>query len=109
MPKRASVVWTRPALDSLLDIVRRIQLDKPSAARRFATTVKDKVSSLQRVPGAGRLVPEFPGSGLRELLIGNYRVIYRVLTAPAKVQILTVRHGARLLDQEIGEQRDETI
>jgi plasmid stabilization system protein ParE len=84
-------------------------MDKPSAARRFAGTVKAKVSNLQRVPESGRPVPEFPGSGLRELLIGNYRVIYRVLTAPAQVQILTVRHGARLLDEEIGKQHDETL
>lgn len=102
MPKRASVVWTRPALDSLLDIVRHIRIDKPSAARRFAARVKAKVTSLQDFPGTGRVVPEFPGSGLRELIIGDYRVIYRILTAPARIQILTVRHGSRLLGAGFG-------
>lgn len=106
MPKRASVVWTRPALDSLLDIARHIRMDKPSAARRFAETVKAKVTRLQDFPDSGRLVPEFPNSGLRELIVGDYRVIYRVLTAPARVQILTVRHGSWLLGAGFGEEHE---
>jgi addiction module RelE/StbE family toxin len=106
MPKRAPVVWTRPALDSLLDIARHIRLDKPSTARRFAATIKTKVARLQDFPDSGRLVPEFPSSGLRELLIGDYRVIYRVLTSPAGIQILTVRHGSRLLGAGFGEEHE---
>lgn len=44
------------------------------------------------------MVPEFPSSGLRELIIGEYRVIYRGSKDPASVQVLAVRHGARLLE-----------
>lgn len=98
MAKRASVVWTRPALDSLLDIVRHIQTDNPAAARQFGATIKTKVARLEKFPESGRTVPEFPASGLRELIVGDYRVIYRTLKAPASVQILAVRHGARLLE-----------
>ena len=39
-------------------------------------------------------MPEFPGSGYRELLVGNYRVQYRV--ADVVVWIVTVVHGMRL-------------
>ena len=99
MPRRFSVVWTRPALDSLLEIVWHIQSDKPSAAIHFASAIKNKVARLARFPQSGRLVPEFPSSGLRELLIGDYRVIYRFATQPAIVEILTVRHGARLIEK----------
>jgi len=98
MARRVSVVWTRPALDHLLDIVRHIQIDKPTAAQSFASSIKTKVTRLEHFPESGRLVPEFPPSGLRELAIGDYRVIYRILTTPPAVQILTVRHGARLLE-----------
>ncbi|SRR5712691_1999230 len=108
MPRRASVVWTRPALDSLLDIVRHIQFDKPAAARRFASTIKAKVASLERFPESGRLVPEFPDSGLRELLMGDYRVIYRAVRGPTRVQILAVRHGSRILDPASGGEHGET-
>lgn len=98
MARRVSVVWTRPALDHLLDIVRHIQADKPAAAQSFALSLKSKVARLENFPESGRLVPEFPSSGLRELVIGDYRVIYRLLAAPFTVQILTIRHGARLLE-----------
>jgi len=98
VPRRASVVWTRPALDSLLDIVRHIQSDKPAAARQIASSVKAKVARLEQFPESGRTVPEFPSSGLRELIIGDYRVIYRASKDPASVQVLAVRHGARLLE-----------
>jgi len=98
MAKRASAVWTRPALDSLLDIVRHIQADNPSAARQLGSTIKTKVGRLEKFPESGRTVPEFPASGLRELIVRDYRVIYRAVRAPASVQILAVRHGARLLE-----------
>src|SRR5438552_789846 len=98
MARRAAVVWARPALDSLLDIVRHIRADNPAAARQFASTIRTKGARLANFPESGRNVPEFPASDLRELIIGDYRVIYRVVKAPSAVQILAVRHGARLLE-----------
>jgi len=74
-----------------------IQTDNPTAAHRFAEQIKSKVSRLADFPASGRIVPEFPGSGLREIIVGNYRIIYRAAKRPPRVEILTVRHGARLL------------
>lgn len=42
------------------------------------------------------MVPELGRQDVRELLVGNYRVIYR--TGIDDVVILTVRHGRRILD-----------
>ncbi len=98
MRKRVSLVWTRPALDSLLDIVRHIQRDNPPAAQRFASTIQTKVTRLELFPESGRVVPEFPSRGLREVLVDDYRIIYRVVTPRTRVEILAVRHGARLLE-----------
>jgi len=53
--------------------------DNPSAARAFADKIKAKVGRLRAFPESGRVVPEFPASDLREVLIGDYRVIYRFL------------------------------
>ena len=97
-PKRALLVWTRPAVDDLLQITRDIMTDNPSAARAFADSIKAKVGRLRTFPESGRVVPEFPLSGLREVLIGDYRVIYRFLKSTRTVQVLAVHHGARLLD-----------
>ncbi len=97
-PRRASLVWTRPALDGLLEITHYIMADNPSAARAFADNIKAKVGRLRMFPESGRVVPEFPSSGLREVLIGDYRIIYRFLKPTQTVQILAVHHGARWLD-----------
>jgi toxin ParE1/3/4 len=98
MAKRATVVWTKPALDSLLSIVRYIMRDDPVAAQRFGTAVKSKTTRLASFPESGRVVPEFPTAGLREIVAGNYRIIYRHLPDKKSVEILTVRHAARLLE-----------
>jgi len=97
-PRRASVVWTRPALDGLLEITHYIMADNPSAARAFAENIKAKVGRLRTFPESGRVVQEFPSSGLREVLVGDYRVIYRFVKSTRNVQVLAVHHGARLLD-----------
>ena len=98
MAKRVSVIWTKPALDSLLEIVCHIQLDNPSAAQRFASSIKTKVARLKNFPESGRIVPEFPFSDLREIIVNDYRVIYQVRRNPLRVEILAVRHGARLFN-----------
>ena len=97
MARHTPLVWTQPAIDSLLEIVRHIQADNPTAAHRFAEQIKSRVSRLAAFSDSGRIAPEFPGSGLREIIVGNYRIIYRAANRPRRVEILTVRHGARLL------------
>ena len=41
----------------------------------------------------GRIVPEYHDIGLRELIVRNYRVLYKV--TPGVVTIIGVIHGAR--------------
>ena len=41
----------------------------------------------------GRIVPELEDPSIREVFIGNYRLLYEV--APAEVSILAILHGAR--------------
>lgn len=52
-----------------------------------------KTASLRAAYLRGRIVPEDKRQRCRELLFGNYRIIYRV--EDGTVQILTVIHGAR--------------
>jgi toxin ParE1/3/4 len=41
-------------------------------------------------------VPEIKDPGIREILLGSYRIVYRV--KGDLLELLTVYHGARLLD-----------
>ena len=45
----------------------------------------------------GRHVPEFPHMPYREILAGNYRIIYRSDEKGHRVFVMSVVHGRRLL------------
>ena len=101
MPKkRYALVWTGPALQGLLGIVQYIKTDKPAAAHRFGRQIKKKTSRLAQFPYSGRVVPEFSMRGLRELFVGDYRIIYWIVSSKSQVQILTVFHGAKPIKGE---------
>jgi plasmid stabilization system protein ParE len=51
------------------------------------------VERLQDHPRSGRVVPELGDESIRELVHGNYRIVYRL--EDAVVEIATVFHGAR--------------
>lgn len=87
------VKWTPTAVDELEEIAAYIAEDARMAARRFARGVRDAARSLAELPERGRAVPELHPLPLRELLLGNYRLIYKV--EPERVVIVALVHGAR--------------
>jgi addiction module RelE/StbE family toxin len=91
------VTWTEQALDDLEAICLYIARDSPQYARLFVDLVFRQTDRLSEFPLSGRVVPEFGQPDLREMIVGKYRVIYRVLQE--ETEILTVHHGARLLVQ----------
>jgi toxin ParE1/3/4 len=90
----AEVRWALRALDDLREIHDFIARDSPRAAEALVERIFSASERLTAFPLSGRLVPEFPGSGYRELLVGNCRVQYRV--ADTTIWIATVVHGMRL-------------
>ncbi|WP_052034969.1 type II toxin-antitoxin system RelE/ParE family toxin [Rhodopirellula europaea] len=52
---------------------------------------------MRQFPYSGEVVPEFGREDLREVLPGNYRIIYRV--AELRVDVLAVFHSARIFDE----------
>lgn len=91
----ARVVWSRVARDDLRGIVSYIRADAPTYARSFALRLNQRVTQLETFPESGRFVPEDPTLTYRELIFGDYRVIYR--HSEGAVTIVTVIHGARIL------------
>jgi len=55
------------------------------------------ISNLAEFPSLGRQVPEFPHLQYREVLVGNYRVLYR--EEEKRVLVMSVVHGRRLLKE----------
>ena len=89
----AGIVWTARARQDLKEILEYIARDSRAYAQSFALRLRKKVGRLSDFPESGRLIPEDPELGIREVLVENYRVLYRF--ALGRVVILTVVHGAR--------------
>ncbi len=88
------VVWSPLALEKLGQQAKYIALDKPSNAEKWVNHIFDKAELIGSQPEMGRLVPELDNTLYREILIGNYRVIYKISNA---IQILTVRSCRQIL------------
>jgi len=89
------IIWSPLAVDRASEIADYIAQDKPSAAKKWIDTIFSKVEKLKSPPEIGRIVPEINDSQFRELIYGNYRIIYRIETK--QISILTIRHGRQIL------------
>ncbi len=89
------VVWTNEAVRKLDEIERFIAQDNPERASSFIDVLLEKGDFIGVYPDIGRVVPELSYSEIREILVGNYRIVYR--RTSLHVEILTVFDGHRLL------------
>ncbi len=71
----AEIVWTSNALKDLNEIGEYIAQDSPKYAERTVNKLYHKVEILTAYPKAGRIVPEVGNEQIRELIVGNYRII----------------------------------
>ena len=92
------IVWAPLAIDRVSEIAEYIAQDKPSAAEKWINTVFSKVEQLKSSPQIGRIIPEIRNDQFRELIYGNYRIIYRI--EKTKISILTIRHGKQIFPIE---------
>jgi len=90
------IIWACRAADQLEALVEFIAKGSPTEARRFAARVLNRIASLGAHPELGGWVIEDETRTYGELLLGNYRIIYR--TKPEAIYIVAVRHSARLWD-----------
>jgi toxin ParE1/3/4 len=95
MPNR--IVWTRQAQEDLREVRTFIGRSAPATASAFVRRLRQSIERLREFPYSGETVPELACENIRELLRGNYRIIDRI--SPNRVEILTVYHSARLLDE----------
>lgn len=95
MPSK--IYWTRQSREDLRAVRDHIARDAPATASAYVRKLRQSVGRLRQFPYSGEVVPEIGREDLREVLQGNYRIIYRV--ADHRVDILAVFHGARVFDQ----------
>jgi len=90
------IKWTDFALENLNSIGDYIERDSYFYAQRVVNYLFNSVDILEQNPLAGRVVPEFKNKKIRELIRGNYRIVYK-LVSEFDIDIVTVHHSARLL------------
>nr|MBF0223348.1 type II toxin-antitoxin system RelE/ParE family toxin [Desulfobulbaceae bacterium] len=92
------VIWSPLAIDRTTEIAGYIAQDNSTAATNWVENLFDKVQLLKSSPKSGRIVPETHRDDIRELIYGNYRIIY--LIEKEKISVLTIRHGRQILPIE---------
>jgi toxin ParE1/3/4 len=89
------IVWTEFAIEDLRLIHDYIAKDSKTYADRFIDKLINRADQLEEFPKSGRVVPEFDTETIRELIEGNYRIIYEI--KPDHIGIIRIHHAARLL------------
>ena len=87
--------WTLRSREDLRNIAAYIANDNPESALKLGDVIFKRVDTLQQFPEIGRVVPERGQQDIREIVVGNYRVVYRVSHQRKLVEVLRVWHGAR--------------
>ena len=92
------VLWTQESLLRLDQIERYISRNNPERSVQFVEMLMQKGESIAHNPEKGRVVPEYGDKRVRELIVGNYRMVYR--KKQGHIEILTVFEGHRLLRKD---------
>ena len=93
------IIWTELAISRLSEIHRYIYLDSSVEADKWLVKLLNYSKRLETFPESGRVIPEIADrKDLRELLFGNYRIVYKIDNK--KVLVLTIRHVKQILPVE---------
>ncbi len=88
--------WTDQAISDLTNIAEFIGKDSIKYARLTINNIRERVRQLKHFPESGEIVPEIEIVEIRELIFGNYRIIYKIIS-PTRIDIITIHHSAKQL------------
>ena len=90
------VKWTTLSLEDIENIAGFIAKDSEQYALIQTERFFERVKVLESHPEFGKIVPELGTKSIRQLVEGNYRIIYHVIST-TRIDILTIHHRSRLL------------
>jgi len=90
------VIWTARSLKDLEEIANYISKDSLRYAKLTLEKLIEISNLIEKNPLLGRTVPELKKKDIREIITGNYRVIY-LIKSKNVVYILTIHHSSRLI------------
>ena len=92
----AKLNWTPQSKNDLISIAEFIAQDSRKFAGIQIRRIRERAQQLINFPNSGRIVPEVDNPRIREVIIGNYRIIY-LLASDERIDIITVHHSSRIL------------
>lgn len=90
------VRWTLQAIEDINGIAEFIARDSERYAEIQVMRFFAEEDCISSNPLAGRIVPEIAEHHIREVIVGNYRIIYEIID-DKRLDVLTVHHSSRLL------------
>jgi len=93
--------WTEQAVTDLQAIRDYIARDSPRYGHLVAERLFEATQRLEDFPLLGRMVPELGLDDIREIIVGEYRIVYRMQRKIAT--ILTIFRSSRLLPSDLTE------
>ncbi len=94
------IKWLTSSKQDLKEIYEYISLDSKQYAKLQIDRIFSKTQLIKKQIYIGKEVEEFQDSSIKEIVEGNYRIIYRIIN-PNEIHILMVHHGARDLKRRI--------
>ena len=88
------IKWLKSAQLDFKKIYEFIALDSKRYARFQVEKIQKKTEILKQGNLVGKKVLEINNENVRELIEGDYRIIYRTIS-DTEIHILLVQHGAR--------------
>jgi plasmid stabilization system protein ParE len=96
-----TVRWLPAAEGNLARVHRYLSRFSPANADRIVDEIISRTARPDEFPHLGRAVPEYQLRQLREIIVGEYRVIHLVVAGD--VEVHAVIHGAMDLMEDPGE------
>jgi plasmid stabilization system protein ParE len=91
----AAVVWSLEAEEDFEAICHYMERQSFQLANQWGDSLINKVELLQQFPEMGRIVPEKDIHFIREVFVGDYRLIYSYQNSI--INLLAIKHQASQL------------
>jgi addiction module RelE/StbE family toxin len=93
------LIWTELSTEDLRQIFDYISKDSTRYASITVNKIYKRAQDIIENPYIGRIVPEINDRIIREVISGNYRIVYKIINE-FQVDVLRVYHSARLLKSD---------
>ncbi|KJS15777.1 MAG: hypothetical protein VR69_11865 [Peptococcaceae bacterium BRH_c4b] len=92
----ARIIWSKRGLNDFYEHLLFIEKTSLQNAKQVAKIIMGKIDMLENFPEMGRIVPEFAQKELRELIVYQYRIVYRIKGIDT-VEVVSIYHSKQLL------------